>query len=465
MDFAEIECLPIKDFRVEQNCQSCSGGFGEVWDAWHKKHGRVAVKMFYGLGTLSDFKKEVTIQAKACKHYNGILLRGIITHRTNRNLFGIVSDYMPAGDLNNFIHGYRQERIYSWCLAFRILHEISDAMRKLHEFSPDKRILHCDLKPANILLDRDLHAKICDFGAARFSTVSIDSIPRDNPNHVCTIEYAPLEFFDTSLRNKKYDVYSFCVIMWEICLLQKPFAGCHRDAELLKVQLRNGGLANSIDQVNVGEARDTNVLKNILRSGLQNDPTQRPFFDEISHNLRQLILGISEADIDSAVASAKQRIMSERGIQSFDVSKSRYPKPLADIFTTGTIADDIAYSEQLIPPMQAPQGDASFSSSVEPPQPPVVTDADCTRLGELLYYSDGWEMLAARMGLSVNVIEQIKEDHRKSVERKTAMFREWCRQNRSDKRRLVELMYNNNVSLDCFEFLDQDGSIRQSFRR
>ena len=38
---------------------------------------------------------------------------------------------------------------------------------------------------------------------------------------------------------------------------------------------------SSINEIVVGEARNTNVLKNILRKGLQNDPTQRPFFDGI----------------------------------------------------------------------------------------------------------------------------------------------------------------------------------------
>ena len=52
MDIEDIDCLPIKEFWVEENCHPCSGGFGEVFDAWHTKHARVAVKIYYADGTL-----------------------------------------------------------------------------------------------------------------------------------------------------------------------------------------------------------------------------------------------------------------------------------------------------------------------------------------------------------------------------------------------------------------------------
>jgi serine/threonine protein kinase len=91
------------------------------------------------------------------------------------------------------------------------------ALQYLHR----KKILHCDLKSQNILLNEDWTVKICDFGLARYK----EKFQKDNHGKIGTPHWMAPEI----LRGEKYeesaDVYSFGVIVWEMLTGEIPYMG------------------------------------------------------------------------------------------------------------------------------------------------------------------------------------------------------------------------------------------------
>lgn len=74
--------------------------------------------------------------------------------------------------------------------------------------------MHLDIKPNNVLVSKDLKAKITDFGEAYF----VKEEKKKKHSHAYTIPYAPYEVFqkNNSLLTEKVDVYSLGVTMYKL---------------------------------------------------------------------------------------------------------------------------------------------------------------------------------------------------------------------------------------------------------
>ena len=83
----------------------------------------------------------------------------------------IVYDFMPRGDLHNLLYSTRDGEGSSYFIPLvqrlSIMVDVSEALAYLHHHHQGT-IVHCDLKPSNILLDDDMVAHVGDFGLARF---------------------------------------------------------------------------------------------------------------------------------------------------------------------------------------------------------------------------------------------------------------------------------------------------------
>ncbi|WP_165423747.1 serine/threonine protein kinase [Ktedonosporobacter rubrisoli] len=108
--------------------------------------------------------------------------------------------------------------------AGKVLYQLATALHYLHE----RRIVHCDIKPANILLE-DGHVYLADFGIATFFAQKVI----DNGYIRGTPLYMAPEFYN-GYANMSCDVYALGVLLYEMLTGQVPFWGVRAQEVYLK---------------------------------------------------------------------------------------------------------------------------------------------------------------------------------------------------------------------------------------
>nr|QJS39787.1 receptor-interacting serine/threonine-protein kinase 3 [Petromyzon marinus] len=187
---------------LENKIKIGSGGFGIVYKARHKIWTiDVAIKCLLPNQSNDSAREKLMDEAKKMwrAQFQFVLpVRG--TFRDEHNL-GVVMEFMPYGSIAGLL-----ERLEPpWSLRFRLLHEVALAMNFLHSLEP--QLLHLDLKPQNVLLDEDLHAKVADFGLSKFRKT--EASHRSDMNLLGTQEYMPPESLSNINHhpNTAFDVY------------------------------------------------------------------------------------------------------------------------------------------------------------------------------------------------------------------------------------------------------------------
>jgi serine/threonine protein kinase/Flp pilus assembly protein TadD len=127
----------------------------------------------------------------------------------------IIMEYIPGQDLQSMIKMTKQLSVET---VLSVAKQICDGLAEAHRLG----VVHRDLKPGNIMIDRDGNAKILDFGIAR----SLESRGITEAGHLIgTPEYmSPEQAQDTGIDHRS-DIYSLGVILYEMVTGQVPFTG------------------------------------------------------------------------------------------------------------------------------------------------------------------------------------------------------------------------------------------------
>ncbi|PRQ59208.1 putative protein kinase RLK-Pelle-SD-2b family [Rosa chinensis] len=139
------------------------GGFGSVYLGVLPDGTRLAVKKTEAnIDWKKEFQAEVTISG-SIHHLHLARLRGFCAKGSNRLL---AYEYMANGSLDKWIFRKKNEEfVLDSETRFTIAVGIAKGLAYLHE-DCDLNIIHCDIKPHNVLLDDNYHAKVSDFGLA-----------------------------------------------------------------------------------------------------------------------------------------------------------------------------------------------------------------------------------------------------------------------------------------------------------
>ncbi|XAR63052.1 Non-specific serine/threonine protein kinase [Bertholletia excelsa] len=236
--FSEIE-------RATRNFDSSlkigEGGYGSIYKGL-LRHTQVAIKMLNSnsLQGPSEFQQEVNILSRL-RHPNLITLVGACPEA-----WILVYEYLPNGSLEDRLSCRDNTPPLSWQTRIRIAAEICSVLVFLHSCNPHK-IIHGDLKPANILLDANYMSKLSDFGICRVITQNEFS---NNNTTVCcrtdpkgTFAYMDPEFLATGELTPKSDVYSFGIILLRL-LTGRPALGITKEVQYA---LDKGNLKDLLD--------------------------------------------------------------------------------------------------------------------------------------------------------------------------------------------------------------------------
>ena len=192
-----------------------TGGMSEVFLAQDTKTGtKVAIKILdkklsKDPDNIKRFKREVEI-SKTLSHSNIVK---IISYGTDRGSNYIVYEYIEGQTLDKFIKSKK--------LSIKEIEDITLQILQGLSYSHSKDIIHRDIKPSNIMISKG-KVKILDFGIARASTrstITKTGLFMGSPH------YASPEQIDGKSVNKKTDIYSFGIILYEMISGSLPFDG------------------------------------------------------------------------------------------------------------------------------------------------------------------------------------------------------------------------------------------------
>ncbi|XP_056160543.1 U-box domain-containing protein 33-like isoform X2 [Syzygium oleosum] len=217
------------------------GGWGRVYRGF-LRHTLVAIKImkFPSMQGSQEFQQEVDVLSKV-RHPNLITLIGACPKPCT-----LVYEYIPNGSLEDWLHSSNRAKQLPWRARIRIATELCSVLAFLHSYKPHS-IVHGDVKPGNILLDAHLVSKLSDFGICRLlsggerSSNNTTVVYPTNPKG--TFGYMDPEFLVTQELTKKFDVYSFGIILLEL-LTRRPALGI---ANVVQRAIRAGTLEEILD--------------------------------------------------------------------------------------------------------------------------------------------------------------------------------------------------------------------------
>ncbi|XP_077227840.1 G-type lectin S-receptor-like serine/threonine-protein kinase LECRK3 [Tasmannia lanceolata] len=190
------------------------GAFGTVYKGMLVSNAGnlIAVKQLERLVADGDkeFKAEITAIGRI-HHRNLVQLLGFCNEGSQRLL---VYEFMSNGSLSSFLFGSLRP---SWNQRTQIAFGVARGLTYLHE-ECGTQIIHCDIKPQNILLDDSFTARISDFGLAKL--LHADQT-RTNTGLRGTRGYVAPEWFRNMPITAKVDVYSFGTLLLEIICCRK----------------------------------------------------------------------------------------------------------------------------------------------------------------------------------------------------------------------------------------------------
>uniref|UniRef100_K4C385 Protein kinase domain-containing protein n=1 Tax=Solanum lycopersicum TaxID=4081 RepID=K4C385_SOLLC len=145
-------------------------------------------------------------------------LTKVITSCCNLDFKVLVLEYMPNGTLDKWL--YSHNLFLNLLQRLDIMIDVASAMDYLHN-GYSTPVVHCDLKPSNMLLDQEMVGQVSDFGIAKLLDVGEAFV---QTRTTATIGYiAPITVYgQDGIVSTSCDVYSFGILMMERFTRRKP---------------------------------------------------------------------------------------------------------------------------------------------------------------------------------------------------------------------------------------------------
>ncbi|XP_042758174.1 serine/threonine-protein kinase PCRK1 [Lactuca sativa] len=204
------------------------GGFGMVYKGQLSKHSQnhiVAIKRLNQDGYQGNNEFLHELEMVSSFHHPNII--SFIGYYNDANEMILVYEYAANGSLDHHLQNPNKRRCMTWAQRLKICLGVARGLKYLHSgLGEHMRVIHRDMKSANILLDENLDAKICDFGLSRFG-------PRNQPDsEVLLTKASGTRFYIDPIYNergrlwKESDVYSFGVVLFEMSSGMLAYAKC-----------------------------------------------------------------------------------------------------------------------------------------------------------------------------------------------------------------------------------------------
>ncbi|XP_038888646.1 probable L-type lectin-domain containing receptor kinase VII.2 [Benincasa hispida] len=188
-------------------------GFGRNGKVYKGTLGRskVAVKRISveGESGMREFVAEISSLGRL-KHRNLVKLIGWC--KKEKGSLILMYDYMENGSLDKKLFECDENEMLSWEKRMKVLRDVATGLLYLHQ-GWDSKVLHRDIKSNNVLLDKDMNARLGDFGLARMQPHERTA---DTTRVMGTVGYMAPEVVRTGRVSSQSDVFGFGVLILEV---------------------------------------------------------------------------------------------------------------------------------------------------------------------------------------------------------------------------------------------------------
>lgn len=219
----------------------------------------------------------------------------------------LVMEFIDGMTLNDFINEKGTLSSEEACI---ITLQILSALEKAHS----KGIVHCDIKPHNIMLTRDGTVKVCDFGIARAASTTTTTISTKNMG---SVHYLSPEQARGGYVSPKSDIYSLGVVMYQMVTGLLPFTGESPVAVAL------GHIQNDPIPPIVHNDKILLAMNDIIMKAMQKSEVDR--FDSAAHMMEELSTQMNIAIPGPVIHSKKDKSrLDENKIKKINVKTNEY---------------------------------------------------------------------------------------------------------------------------------------------
>ncbi|KAK3131801.1 hypothetical protein QOZ80_6AG0511660 [Eleusine coracana subsp. coracana] len=292
------------------------GGYGHVYKGILAEGTAVAVKVLHqdhaGEVIAGSFVRECRV-LRSIRHRN--LIR-VVTACSTPDFKAVVLPFMPNGNLDSLVHGLpgggdkpAARRRLDLDLLLSVASDVAEGVAYLHHHAPVK-VVHCDLKPSNVLLDGDMTAIVSDFGISKlFKDARDPEMSYASMTSACSssitrllqgsVGYIAPEYGLGGRPSTQGDVYSFGVMLLEMISGKRPTDVISEEGHSLHEWVRICCLRQHEEDAVVersllpgdpvpGHGEVMEVIVELLELGVactQHVPAMRPSMDDVAHEI------------------------------------------------------------------------------------------------------------------------------------------------------------------------------------
>ncbi|KAI5190172.1 hypothetical protein NECID01_0865 [Nematocida sp. AWRm77] len=238
------------------------GTFGKVVLVQHKRTERMyACKIIKKTKSKDSLEKIVNEKNILTQVHSPFLIHLLASFQTDTSVF-LILPYIEGGEL---FHHLQESKAFSEESAVFYFCELLLAVEYLHKH----QIIYRDIKPENILLDREGHVVLCDFGMSTQSPMAV--------TYCGTPEYIAPEILRNEEYGKAVDCYTLGVLLYEMVCGHPPFSlGEEEDPEDLENRIL-------FSEVFYPESMSP-LLRDLLSLLLSKTPEKRPLSEEVKRH-------------------------------------------------------------------------------------------------------------------------------------------------------------------------------------